>query len=173
MRISEARATVAEVDARDLEDRAERFAELSELSPSGLIGTSGQAADQLFSDIKATWIYGYFAATTVIAASFCVQQLSGMLRLEADDPALPESTNSLEEAAALSFDRGIIDIDLRARLVALHDAAQVYSSAGLHQHRRDATQRSLDAEQFAGQEILLLDARSAIQCSISVLHSPS
>lgn len=57
MDIADAREAVAEVDSRDLEDRAERLAELSALLPEGSVGTSGESADLLFSDVKATWIY--------------------------------------------------------------------------------------------------------------------
>lgn len=170
MDLTDAREAIAAADSSDLEDRAHRLVELNAALPDGHVALAGEAADLLFADVKATWIYGYFAATTVVAASFCIQQVAGRLRLFSDDDELPIATKSLEEVAALAHERSLIDIDLRAELVALHDAAQVYSFADLHEDRRAATERAMAAAHFSDHDHLLEDARLALRCSIAVLE---
>ena len=61
---------VAEVDERDHADRVARLVELDGLLPGkGAIGFSGQAAEWLFEDIKAMWIYGCFAGTSCVSSA--------------------------------------------------------------------------------------------------------
>lgn len=170
MDLDEALETLAEVDGREIADRAARLVELTALLGDEILGFSGQAAQWLFEDIKATWIYGYFAATVLAANAFCIQQLAGLLRLLADDPSLPETATSLEALAALTEERGLITVDLRARLVTLNDIAHVYGSAELHEYQAKAEHRALEAERFAGEDNLLTDARSAVMCSVAVVH---
>lgn len=101
MDLTDAREAIAAADSSDLEDRAHRLVERNAALPDGHVALAGEAADLLFADVKATWIYGYFAATTVVAASFCIQP-AGRLRLFSDDDELPHATKSLEEVAALA-----------------------------------------------------------------------
>ena len=49
----------------------------------------GLAAEWLFEDVKATWLYGYFTGTVLTAYAFCVQQLAGLLRMNSDDAEYP------------------------------------------------------------------------------------
>jgi hypothetical protein len=168
--LDEAMQALAEVDAREALDRAARLVELTALLGEDDIGFSGQAAHWLFEDVKATWIYGYFAATVLSSHAFCVQQLAGLLRLMPDDPALPESAVSLELLAALAEDRSVIDLDLRARMITLDDSNSVYASAGLHEYHRDAERRAIESERFTNEHSLLADARLALGCSVAVVH---
>lgn len=170
MERAEAATTVAEVDRRENDDRAARLVELDSLLTNDVIGFSGQAAEWLFDDVKATWIYGYFAATILAAYAFCIHQLAGLIRMLPDDPDLPEETTSLEELAAVAQDRGLIDVDLRARLVTLHDSATMYLAGGLHEYHAQVERRVVEAELFADEHALLGDARDALTCSVALLH---
>lgn len=170
MELDDARQALAEVDARDTLDRAARLVELTALLGDGDIGFSGQAAHWLFEDVKATWIYGYFAATVLSSHAFCLQQLAGLLRLLPDDPMLPDSAVSLELLAALAEERSVIDLDLRARMIILDDTNRVYASVGLHEYHADAERRAIEAERFTNEHGLLTDARLALGCSVAVLH---
>lgn len=166
----EAARLVAEIDARDNESRGERLAELNSLLPDDFIGFSGQAAEWLFDDVKATWIYGYFTATVLAAHAFCLQQLAGLIRMQRDDLSLPDSIGSLDHLSALAEEHRLIDLDLRARLLTLDDVARVYASVGLHEYDGQAERRELEAERFAEEHSLLTDARAALGCSMALLH---
>lgn len=170
MELDEALQSLAAVDAREALDRAHRLVELTALLGEGDVGFSGQAAYWLFEDVKATWIYGYFAATVVSSHAFCVQQLAGLLRLMPDDPALPESAASLELLAALAEERAVIDLDLRARIIMLNDSNSIYALAGLHEYHPDAERHAIESERFTNEHSLLTDARLALRCSVAVLH---
>lgn len=170
MDFDDALTALLDVDARERPGRAARLVELTDLLGEDDVGFSGEAAHWLFEDVKATWIYGYFVATVLSARALCSQQLAGLLRFLPDDPTLPESADSLELLAALSEERGVIDIDLRARLVTLDDVNRVYGSVGLHEYHGDAERRAMDAERFTTEHPLLTDARLAVECSIAVLH---
>ncbi len=161
---------VAEADARELRGRAERLVELDDLVRDEDMGFSGQAAEWLFDDVKATWLYGYFAGTVVAAYAFCLQQLAGMVRMLPDDPNMPEVAQSVEALAEICELHGAIDVALRAKLTALQDSASVYLSAGLRAYRADLERRVIEAEEFTEEHSLLADARAALQCSIAVLH---
>lgn len=170
MDASEAARLIAEKDASDNSERGARLAELDALLGEGLIGFSGQAAAWLFEDVKATWIYGYFAATVLTAFAFCRHQLAGLIRMLPDDPALPTHAGSLEELAEMCERRGLIGVASRALLVALQDTADAYLSIGLHEHHMRLERRVLDAEEFTDEDPLLADARSALVCSVALLH---
>jgi hypothetical protein len=78
MNKDEASRLINEVDVSDHDGRAERLVELTGLLPDdGLIGFSGQAAEWLFDDIKATWLYGSFTSTVLTAYAFCSLQVAG------------------------------------------------------------------------------------------------
>lgn len=170
MERAEAATRVAEVDRRDNEDRADRLIELDTLLTDDVVGFSGQAAEWLFDDVKATWIYGYFTATILAAYTFCVHQLAGLIRMLPDDPDLPEQTTSLEQLAAVTRERGLIDVDLHARLVTLHDSAAMYLTVGLHEYDAQVERRVAEAALFTDDHALLGDARNALECSVAVLH---
>ncbi len=166
----EAADEVAQVDRRENADRAARLVELDFILPGDFIGFSGRAAEWLFEDVKATWIYGYFSATIVAGYAFCLQQLAGLLRMFPDDPELPETATSLEQLAAMAENRQLIDVSTRARLLSLHDVAVGYLVVGLHEYTFQAERREIEAEVFAGEQALLADARSALRCSVNLLH---
>ncbi len=166
----EAARRVAEIDARDNESRGERLAELNGLLPDDLIGFSGQAAEWLFDDVKATWIYGYFTATVLAARALCLQQLAGLIRMQPDDPSLPDSIGSLDQLSALAEERRVIDLDLRARLLTLDDVGRMYASVDLHEYDAQVERRAQEAERFAEEHSLLTDARAALECSVALLH---
>lgn len=170
MEHAEAATRVAEVDRRENEDRASRLTELDALLSDDVVGFSGQAAEWLFEDVKATWIYGYFTATILAAYAFCAHQLAGVIRMIPDDPDLPEQTTSLEELAAATRDRGLINLDLHARLVRLHDSATVYLAVGLHEYDAQVERRVAEASLFTDEHALLSDARDALECSVALLH---
>ncbi len=170
MDLHEASDIVAQVDHRDNADRATRLVELNSLIGDDVIGYSGRAAEWLFDDVKATWIYGYFAATVVAGYAFCLQQLAGLLRMLPDDPDLPGNTNSLEMLAAAAEDRQLIDLSTRALLVNLSDIASGYLVVELHEYRARAERREAEAELFSEEHALLADARAALRCSVSLLH---
>lgn len=169
MDLNEASDIVAGVDHRDNPDRAARLVELNSILPDGDIGFSGRAAEWLFEDIKATWIYGYFSATVLAGYAFCMQQLAGLFRMFPDDPNLPANTTSLEMLAAAAEDRQLISLDTRARLLNLNDIAAGYLVVGVHEYLFQAERREIEAEMFSGEHSLLADARTALQCSIDLL----
>jgi len=170
MDLDEASDLVAETDARELNGRATRLVELTDLLGEEMIGFSGQAAQWLFEDVKATWLYGYFTGTVLNAYAFCMHQLAGLVRMLEDDPSLPETAASLEELAEVCDRRGMIDLDLRASLVALQDSANVYLSVGLHEYGALLERRMIAAALLSDDHTLLADARAALGCSIALLH---
>lgn len=170
MGLGDAARTVAEADARENGDRAERLVELQSLLADEEVGLSGEAAQWLFEDIKATWIYGYLTATVLAAYAFCMHQLAGLVRMFPDDPGLRDEMTSLEELAAMAQLRGLIDIDLHARLLNLHDVGTIYLTVGLHEYSAQTERRIVEAESFADDHPLLADARAALTCSAALLH---
>lgn len=97
-----------------------------------------------------------------------MHQLAGLVRMLEDDPALPETAGSLEELAEASEGQGIIGLDLRARLVALQDSANVYLSVGLHEYGAKLERRMIEAALFT-------DDHTARGCSLCprMQHRPS
>lgn len=165
-----ARRAVASFDERELVERASRLQELDALLDDREHGYSGQAAQWLFDDVKATWIYGYLTATVVAAYAFCVQKLSGLVRMLPDDPGLPDGSMALDLLAAIAHQRGLVDVRTRAQLVALHDAAQGYLSSNPHEFPAQTERRAAEAEEFADEHMLLTDGRRALECAITLLH---
>ena len=170
MEPQEAARAVADADDRENADRAARLVEMDAILPDDVVGFSGQAADWLFEDVKATWIYGYFTATVLTAHAFCMQQLAGLVRMLPDDPDLPEEMTSLEELAEIAHDCGLIDVDHQAELLNLHDIATMYRTSGLHEYSMRIERRVLEAEQFTDEHALVNDARTALRCSVALLH---
>lgn len=162
---------IATADEAEREDRAARLVELMQRLGDETVGFSGQAASWLFEDVKATWLYGYFTATVLAAHAFCLRQLAGLVLMLPDDPELPDSMDSLEDLAAACHERELVDVELRANLVALHDAASAYTRVGLHEQDHRLERRLVDAELLGGDDHpLLADARSALNCCIALLH---
>jgi hypothetical protein len=167
----EAARAIAEVDGSENEVRAARLIELDSMLVDEVVGFSGQAAEWLFEDVKATWIYGYLTGTVLTAYAFCLHQLAGLLRMLPDDGDWPEESTSLEALAAVAHERALIDLDLRAQLVTLHDRSAMYLAVGLHEYPARMERRLLDAELFrGGDDALLEDARVALACSVALLH---
>lgn len=171
MDVVEASRLVSEVDDRENSDRGARLVELNSLLGDRHVGFHGQAAEWLFDDVKATWIYGYFTATVLASSAFCIHQLAGLIRLTtAGTPlALADPNSSLEGLAALAEQGGIIDDEVHARLLLLDDVTLIYSTASVSEFKSDLDQRMADSERFAGEHGLLADARDALTCAISVL----
>jgi hypothetical protein len=170
MDIDDARRAVAAVDERELGERASRLQELEALLDDDEHGFSGQAAQWLFDDVKATWIYGYLTATVVAAHAFCVQQLCGLVRMLPDEPGLPDRSTALDHLAAVAHERGLVDMSTLAQLVSLHDAAQGYMSSNLHEFPAQTERRMAEAEVFADEHVLLTDGRRALECAVALLH---
>lgn len=167
----EAVELIAQADESERAERAERLIELMLLLGDESVGFSGQAAAWLFDDVKATWLYGYFTATVVTAHAFCLRQLSGRMLVLPDEPDLPDMVDSLEELAAMCDERGLISIELRARLVALHDSTSAYTTVDLHEQDLSLERRLIDAEVVgADDHPLLADARSALECCVELLQ---
>jgi hypothetical protein len=173
MDFDQASRAVADVDARDHNDRATRLVELVDLLGDDVVGFGGQAAEWLFEDVKATWLYGYFTATVLTSYAFCIHQLAGLVRMSMDDPSLPESAATLEDLARICEQQRMIDLEVRARLVTLQDNAQLYLSSGLHEYGAQLERRIVETELFTQEHALLADARAALECSVAVLHRRS
>ena len=167
----QAAEAIATTDAAERDDRAARLVELGQLLADETVGFSGQAASWLFDDVKATWIYGYFTATVLAAQAFCMRQLSGLVLMLPDEPELPDSVDSLEALAAICHERGLVDVELLANLVSLNDAAAAYTTVGLHEQDLRLERHLAEAQFLGGDDHpLLTDARSALRCSIALVH---
>jgi hypothetical protein len=167
----EASFLIAEVNQTDHEGRTERLVELAELLPADdMIGFSGQAAQWLFEDIKATWLYGCFTGTLITAHAFCSLQIAGWLRIMPNDPRLPDEADSLERLAAIALEAGALDVDLLARLLDLHDRCRAYTAAHLHKDERRLERHVVEAETIGGEHALLADARRALRTAARVLY---
>jgi hypothetical protein len=166
----EASRLITAVDERDHRDRGERLVQLTDLLPDdGMLGFSGQAAQWLFEDIKATWLYGCFTSTVVTAHAFCLVQLAGWVRLLPDDPGLPDEAQSLEHLAALAVSAGAPDVELQARLVELHDRYRSYTASDLHKHDLRLERHLVEAEAVTDEHPLLLDARDALTTAVRLV----
>jgi hypothetical protein len=149
----------------------ERLIELTELLPTGgMIGFSGRASQWLFEDIKATWLYGCFTSTVLTAHAFCSLQIAGWLRLLPDDPRLPDEPDSLEHLAAIATEAGVVDVDLQARLVDLHDRYRAYTAAHLHLHQGRLERHVVEAEAIGDDDPLLTDAHQALSTAVSLVY---
>lgn len=167
----EASALIADVDQRDHEGRTERLVQLTALLPDdGMIGFSGQAAQWLFEDVKATWLYGCFTSTVVTAQAFCAQQLAGSIRMLPDDSSLRANPGTLEQLAAIAADRSIIDVDLRALLVELNDRSLSYTATDLHEYEARLERHLAEAEALSEDHPLLVDARQAVTTAIRLVY---
>lgn len=170
MELGVAAHAVGDVDRRENKDRAVRLVELEAMLGDDIVGFSGQAAQWLFDDVKATWIYGYFTATVLTAYAFCMHQLSGLIRMLPDDPSLAEQITSLDILAATAQELMLIDVSLRAQLVTLNDVGAMYLAVGLHEYNTRSERRVVEAEVFVEEHPLLSDARAALRCSVGLLH---
>lgn len=170
MELDHALHRITDADNEERPARAARLVELVDLLGDESLGFNGQAAEWLFDDVKATWLYGYFTGTVLTAYAFCVQQLAGLVRMISDDPALSDDATTLEMLAEIAEQRDVVDIDARARLIGLHDSAAVYLTAGLSSYGRQLERRVEDTESFIDEHTLLMDARSALECCVGLLQ---
>jgi hypothetical protein len=168
--LSDAARLIEETDDDERDARAGRLVELSDLLGSRPLALHGLAAEWLFEDVKATWLYGYFTGTVLAAYAFCIQQLAGFVRTMPDDPAISDDAVTLEVLAEIAHQHDLIDGDVRARLVRLHDSAFLYLAAGLVSYRRHLERRAEDAETFMDEHALLIDARTALECCVGLLE---
>lgn len=166
----EASQLIARIDVSDHEGRVERLVELTELLPEDMIGFSGQAAQWLFEDVKATWLYGCFTSTVLTAHAFCSLQIAGGIRLLPDDPRLPDEAQSLEHLAAIAVEAGAVDVDIQARLLDLHDRHRAYTAAHLHEHEARMERHLHDSETISGEHPLLVDARNALTTAVRLVY---
>jgi hypothetical protein len=168
---AEASQLISRIDEEDHVGRSERLVELTGLLPSDeMEGFSGQAAQWLLEDVKATWLYGCFTGTVLTAHAFCCLQLAGRIRFLPDDPTLPDEAESLEDLAAFAVTAGVIDVDLQARLLELHDRVRFYTAAGLHVHDVGLDRHLVEAAAATGEHPLLLDARHALTTAVRLIH---
>jgi riboflavin biosynthesis pyrimidine reductase len=171
MEQSEASLLVANVDEQDHDGRTERLVELTELLPDdGMVGFSGNAAQWLFEDVKATWLYGCFASTVLTAHAFCSLQIAGAIRMLADDPRLPNEAESLEQLAAIAVEAGALDVERQARLLELHDRYRLYTSAHLHEYEARLERHMVEVAIIGTEHHLLSDARLALVTSVSLVY---
>jgi len=167
----EASRLTSDVDATEHSVRVQRLVELAGVLPdSGMIGFSGQAAEWLFEDVKATWLYGCFTSTVLTAHAFCCVQLAGVIRLLPDAPEMPTEPDSLEHLADLAARAAGLDIDTQARLVDLHDRYRAYSAADLHEFERRLERHVLETQAVTDEHPLLVDAREALITSVRLLY---
>jgi hypothetical protein len=172
MDASEASREVSSADNVDHEDRVQRLLELDSLLPTSekLIAYAVQAARWLFDDVKATWIYGYFTSTVLTAHAFCSLQLANSIRLLPDDPNLPDEADSLEQLAGFAATHHLIDIELQAGLVVLHDRQCAYTAAPLHEHQLRLERHLVESEIVSNDHALLVDARQALITAVELLR---
>lgn len=171
MNPDEASQLISDIDERDLAGRTERLVELTELLPGdGMLGFSGQAAQLLFEDVKATWLYGCFTSTVLTAHAFCSLQLAGLIRLLPDDPDIADEVGSLEELAALAVEVAAVDVDTQARLVDLHDRHSAYTAAHLCEHEARLERHLIEAETMTDEHPLLRDARLSLVTSARLVY---
>jgi len=93
--------------------------ELSDLLGDQPLALHGLAADWLFEDVKATWLYGYFTGTVLTAYAFCVQQLAGLVRMISDDPELSDEATTLEMLAEIAEQHAASTLTARSRPAAV------------------------------------------------------
>lgn len=168
---NEASTLIAAVDERDHDGRTERLVELTAFLPrDGMIGFSGHAAQWLFEDVKATWLYGCFTSTVVTAHAFCAQQLAGWIRMLPDEASLPDDAHSLEHLAAIAADRGIVDVELRALLLELNDRSLSYTATHLHRYEARLERHLIEAEALSHDDPLLVDARQALLTAVRLVY---
>lgn len=170
MELDRAERLVAEADQTELHDRATRLVELASLLGDHPLLFHGLAAEWLFEDVKATWLYGYFTSTVLTAYAFCLQQVAGVIRIAAQDDDVVGEAITLETLAEIAEQRELIDLDLRAQLVALHDSAAIYLASDLASYRRPLDRRADDTERFSEEHTLLSDARSALTCCVRLVQ---
>jgi hypothetical protein len=163
---------VANVDEDDHDGRTGRLLELVALLPDDdLVGFSGQAAQWLFEDVKATWLYGCFTSTVLTAHAFCLLQVAGLIRLLPDNPDLPEEASSLEELAGMAVEAGALEVEQQAKLLTLHDRFRSYTTAHLHEHPLSLEQHMVDTETVGdGEHPLLIDARQAMTAAVGLIY---
>ena len=167
----EASESIRDIDDADHDGRVERLVELTvQLSDAEYVGYAGQAAQWLFEDVKATWLYGCFASTVVTAHAFCMLQLSNLIRMAPDDPTLPVDAPSLEQLASLAVEKKLIDINHQAELLTLNDRFRFYSSAFLHEQDFGFERHLLDADALGDEHALQIDARQALRTAIRSQH---
>lgn len=169
----EASRLIAEVDGSDHAGRTDRLVELAALLPDDdMVGFSGQAAQWLFEDVKATWLYGCFTSTVLTAHAFCSLQIAGLVRLLPDNPALPMEAETLEALAAIAVEAGLVDVEVQGALLTLHDRFRSYSAAHLHEHEMRLERHMAEVEVVGDEDPLLLDARQAMSTAVRLVYRP-
>jgi hypothetical protein len=173
MNEDEASRLISTVDDDDHDNRVARLVEMEGLLPtsSELMEFAGQEAKWLFDDVKATWLYGCFTSTVLTAYAFCLLQLANAIRMLPDDPGLPDEPGSLEELAAIAAAREVIDIELQARVLALHDRQRIYSAAPLHEHEFRLERHLVEAQSMSDEHALVVDARQALTTAIEIVRA--
>lgn len=172
---TEAVRRLASVDEADRDSRAERLLKVDEVLPDGEVGLEGEAAQWLFEDVKATWIYGAFSSTVLTAHAFCIQQLSGIIR-RASEFAAPSSeltATNLESLANEANSLSLISTDDQAELVSLHDRAMLYIRAGLQTYDASLSRHISETQRHTDEDPLFVDARLALEIAVRLLRTRS
>lgn len=176
MHEDEASQRISNVDEEDHDGRVERLVELDGLLPtsSELMAFAGPQAQWLFEDVKATWLYASFTSTVLTAHAFCVLQLANAIRLLPDDPAFPDGSDpgeadSLDDLAAIAVARSVVDIDLQARLVTLHDRHRAYTAPSFQGSDFEFERHLVDTQSVGDEHALLVDARQALTTAVQSL----
>ena len=97
-------------------------------------------------------------------------QIAGWIRLLTHDPGLPDEAESLERLAAIAVEAGVLEVDLQARLLDMHDRYRAYTAAHLHEHEARLERHLLDAEVLSNGHPLLVDARHALTTAVRLLY---
>lgn len=169
---SQALASLSQFDESSINERADRFAELSDRLEGGFVSFHGDQANALFDDVKATWIAGFFVATIVCADAFCKLQLAGLLRLHGK-LLLPAggAAFSFEELAQRATDQGLIDEDAQALCFELSDRSQDFVDTQAPVLNRRYNRHLDDNLKFEEEPALLTAARQALAASIAMART--
>jgi hypothetical protein len=171
MNKEDASEEVRKADNEDHAQRTERLIELMNLLPENAAAEfSGEAARWLFADVKATWIHQFFASTVLTAYAFCLVQLSGMIRMRVDGLRSPETPASLEHLATAAFNAGLIDVEVRAKLVDLQDRWDLYTPSNRFGFDTRLDRHLAEAATLGGEHPLITDARGALEAAVLLAY---
>jgi hypothetical protein len=83
---------------------------------------------------------------------------------------LAEEAASLEHLGELAVAVDVIDVDLQARLLQLHDLHRLYTAARLREHLPALEAHMAESETVSQDPPLLVDARFALTTAARVLY---
>ncbi len=165
----EARSAIESADALDAAARADRLIWISGEFPDE-VAVHGTAAQLLLDDVKATWIYGFFASTVVSAHAFCLLQLTRTIRLHTDELSVNERFVSLTYLAELAHGNGLISGESRVLLIRLEDRRLDYVDSQSDQYEDRLETHLREAQQFDNAPPLYSDGQLAVAACASILE---